>query len=371
MTHSVFSRRALLVAVPLVAAAGVARWRHTHRPVRDFHGGVDTALLATSDQLDAIAPGDQLGFLLGEYRSADPARRFAAFEHLVDRTEPEVVDVVRSGIHDNFSRIRQRSVERLVHLNPRFGWELLVAALSDEDDWVREAAANQCALLIGRPAGKSAPANLVPSLVQAVADPSAAVRSGACTALRKLAGKSGSEWRLRSFSSPAEVGAVARRWRKWLAARPEANLPLAPSVPPSRIDPGPEFSISGLDGAIHASRALRGRPVVVHFWGTWCGPCVHEMPDLEAVHRRRGDSVHFVGVAVAEKGGADSVRDWTRRHGITFPQALATDATTEAFGDIREVPVTFLLDGQGRLRRRWDGERLGQAIDDAITAVLG
>jgi len=44
---------------------------------------------------------------------------------------------------------------------------------------------------------------------------------------------------------------------------------------------------------------------------------------------------------------------------------------SEAFGDIREVPVTILLDREGRIRRRWDGERLGKTIDDGIAAVLG
>jgi len=354
----------------MIGAAAYARWRHANRPLRDAHGGVDTALLATSERLEGVPFGRQLDLLLEQVASPDLALRCAAFEHLCDRSEPAAIDRVCTGIHDNFSRIRQRCVERAVHMDPDRGWPLLAAALGDEDDWVREAAANQCALLIGRPEGKAAPRTVLPGLVAAIRDESPAVRSGACTALRKWAGKVGPEWRLGARSSPEECRRVADRWSSWFAARPESRMDRASAMPPSRIDPGPEFRVRTLDGGWVDARSLRGKPVLIHFWGTWCGPCQWEMPALAEVHRRRGSSVTFLGVAVAERGGPDAVRAWTGNRGIAFAQAMGDPGITEAFGDIGEVPVTFLLDGSGRLRRRWDGERLGKTIDDAIGAVM-
>lgn len=148
--------------------------------------------------------------------------------------------------------------------------------------------------------------------------------------------------------------------------------PLPPGVARSDVasigDRVPALVFTDLDGREQGFDAWRGRPLLVNFWATWCGPCVQEMPALDAYHRAQGDDgVVVVGIALDDP---EAVRAFLARHGVGYPIVLdvpgPNDASTR-LGDTRGVlPYSVAVDTSGRIVANHFG-----AMDDAQIAELG
>ena len=135
-------------------------------------------------------------------------------------------------------------------------------------------------------------------------------------------------------------------------------------------DPAPEFTQGDVEGHNISSDDLHGRITLLNFWATWCGPCKMEAPDLEKIQDAYKDrNVNVVGMACSEKSKSGLLA-WCRANHITYRQCMATSDVRKAFGDIEEVPVSFLIDAQGRIRYRWDGEREFATFQFAIERLL-
>ncbi len=91
---------------------------------------------------------------------------------------------------------------------------------------------------------------------------------------------------------------------------------------------------------------LKGRVVFVDFWGTWCGPCVKKIPEVQKLAERFADrGVVVIGVHSAE--AADTCRDFVEKNGITFPIAIDSGKTAKSYA-VTEWPSMFLIDKQGK-----------------------
>lgn len=118
--------------------------------------------------------------------------------------------------------------------------------------------------------------------------------------------------------------------------------------------------------------SLRGKPMVLNFWATWCAPCRQELPVLDAFQRKyAGQGVDVVAVSVDERGDLDAVRRVLAP--FSFAGALAVDSDLRAFGRVRQVPATFVVDRHGVLRRNgWDEAGIvdADALDRAVRPLL-
>lgn len=104
-----------------------------------------------------------------------------------------------------------------------------------------------------------------------------------------------------------------------------------------------------LDGTRFSLAENRGKVVLINFWATWCEPCRKEMPALDAFYRRhREHGLTMLAISLDEPGDAGAVRDVMRAY--TFPAALSVQARYSGYGRIWRVPMTFVVDRQGRLR---------------------
>jgi len=100
--------------------------------------------------------------------------------------------------------------------------------------------------------------------------------------------------------------------------------------------------------------ALRGKPVVLNFFASWCGPCVRELPAMQAMSEHYKGRVAFVGVTFNDP--RDNARGVLDRAGVTYPAAF--DAKSEIAYDyaVQKMPTTFFIGVDGNLIERKDGE---------------
>lgn len=106
-----------------------------------------------------------------------------------------------------------------------------------------------------------------------------------------------------------------------------------------------------------------GTTTVVNLWATWCGPCVEEMPTLEALHTSTGDSVSVVLVSGEEKS---TVRQFWEDRDYSMPVYVTSELPTVFQGEA--IPRTFILDADGRVRYRHVGAADWNA--DAVHRLL-
>ncbi len=115
-------------------------------------------------------------------------------------------------------------------------------------------------------------------------------------------------------------------------------------------DRAPEFRLPGLDSNLVSLSAYRGKVVMVHFWATWCPPCVEEMPVLEQLYRSlAGQDFEILAVSVDERG-ADAVAPFARRNNLTFPVLLSPDRSAASQYGTFKFPETYVLDREGIVR---------------------
>lgn len=132
----------------------------------------------------------------------------------------------------------------------------------------------------------------------------------------------------------------------------------------------PDFTAVTLDGDTLRSAELEGRVVVVNFWATWCGPCRLEMPSLQSLHEdRAGDGVVVIGLST-DVGSVEPIRAYAEELDITFPIARATNDHRQAFGGIRGIPTTFLIDRSGVVRHRVVGYFTPPALRLAVGRLV-
>ena len=110
----------------------------------------------------------------------------------------------------------------------------------------------------------------------------------------------------------------------------------------------PDFTLPTLDGASVRLSELKGKPVLVNFWATWCKPCVKEIPYFQAAFEERGKAMEFIAANLGED--VEKVKEFAQDKGMTFTVALDKDGAVAEAYNIRYIPTTFLIDKQGVIR---------------------
>jgi len=113
-----------------------------------------------------------------------------------------------------------------------------------------------------------------------------------------------------------------------------------PGVQPGNL--APDFTLQTLDGDIVTLSELRGRPVLVNMWASWCTPCKYEMPTIQKVYEEfRDRELMVLAVNLTKKDNLTSVISFVEEYDLTFPILLDVDGKVEQAYQLRGLPSTF------------------------------
>ncbi|MCL4542588.1 MAG: TlpA family protein disulfide reductase [Deltaproteobacteria bacterium] len=123
----------------------------------------------------------------------------------------------------------------------------------------------------------------------------------------------------------------------------------------------PQFSLASLNypGKTISLKNYRGKIVLVNFWATWCPPCRHEIPRLETFYRsHKKDGFVIVGLSVNNQGKKYVLHFVKTFKGgiITYPIGMADYKTEKAYGNIYEIPQSFIINKKGYVVAHFTGE---------------
>ena len=126
-----------------------------------------------------------------------------------------------------------------------------------------------------------------------------------------------------------------------------------------------------LDGTRSNTDALRGKVVLVNFWATDCVPCLHEMPQIIATHRKfEGRGYETLSVSMQYDAPA-SVIDYAKTRKLPFSVAIDnTGAIAKSFGNVALTPTSVLINKRGEIVKRFVGEPDFVALQSLVEKLL-
>jgi thiol-disulfide isomerase/thioredoxin len=150
-----------------------------------------------------------------------------------------------------------------------------------------------------------------------------------------------------------------------------SSPPLKAVLPVNQRREPIEMSGTTLEGSALNLATLRGKPVVLNIWGSWCPPCAKEAPAVQAAATELGDKVSFVGVDIGDDA-VDQAQAFQRHFNLTYPSLVDKgDLLLALHGSVpaQSPPVTLVLDAQGRIAARFVGPITKVTLVDMVNDV--
>jgi peroxiredoxin len=150
---------------------------------------------------------------------------------------------------------------------------------------------------------------------------------------------------------------------------PVADLPTG--TQPGQLSP--DFTLKNEAGQPLSLSSLRGQPVVVAFWASWCPHCQEEMPLLQEMHEQyAGQGLQVVGISVPGLSGETQEKAvaWVKANDITFPIVFDEDGRTYTEYQVQGVPNLFFIDRDGVVVANYPGAMAADRLENQIKQLL-
>ena len=157
-----------------------------------------------------------------------------------------------------------------------------------------------------------------------------------------------------------------------LSSRMEIGLATTPAETEEQASAAPDFTVYDVDGNAYKLSDFRGKPVILNFWASWCGPCKMEMPDLEKAYQEYGDQIQFMMVDLAD-GSQETVEKasgFIKEQGYTFPVFYDTAMEGAYAYGVSGIPVTYFINAEGTFEAYYQGAMTEEILQQGIDMLL-
>jgi len=134
-------------------------------------------------------------------------------------------------------------------------------------------------------------------------------------------------------------------------------------------NPAPDFTLPQLNGASLQLSTYRGKIVLLDFWATWCEPCRQEIPAFVDLQNKYGaQGLQIVGVSMDD--GPEPVQIFCQHFKMNYPVVMGNARLGDLYGGVLGLPIAFLIDRDGRIRKRHIGATDPAIIEKEIVGLL-
>lgn len=131
----------------------------------------------------------------------------------------------------------------------------------------------------------------------------------------------------------------------------------------ARENYAPDFSFTSLQGEHISLDDLRGKVVVLDFWGTWCPPCVDSVPQLREMHKKYSKEPSFVLIGISADGDEATWKEFTEKNKMVWPQYRDKDRRIQRSFGVRAFPTYVVIDHEGIVRYQTVGADWEHSVD--------
>ena len=134
---------------------------------------------------------------------------------------------------------------------------------------------------------------------------------------------------------------------------PPESVPATTDTTEPPVNIAPDFTMLDQEGNEVTLASFFGKPIILNFWASWCGPCKMEMPELQEFYEEYGEEIHFLLVSVDDS--ADTAKAFIEKEGYTFPVYFDTTSMGAYTYGASSIPLTFFIDAEGYLTAYYMG----------------
>jgi cytochrome c biogenesis protein CcmG, thiol:disulfide interchange protein DsbE len=149
----------------------------------------------------------------------------------------------------------------------------------------------------------------------------------------------------------------------WISRTSPDNLTNGMMPAPQQGFQAPDFELVESDGKTIQLSSLRGNPVLINFWASWCAPCKAEMPAMEHVYQKYGkDGLQILAINSSIQDNRSNALAFTSQLGLSFPILFDENGIVSNSYKVRALPTSFFVDRQGIVRDVVIGGPMAEAL---------